>query len=181
MKIVEAYLNSIDKNTRIEGKHVTEMLREGWFGDLFSKICEFLSGGFPRDPEFKSIWGGFHHAEDACYRSFPPKRSQTTKSGQAGRSYDDETAWTSQAEETVEDNPKLAVCLARAELEFLRDVVQYLKKKGRQVCRNNINEERCEKWLARNLPQYERQLKAMENAVKSASNDPSKMAKVIKK
>jgi len=152
-----------------------EILTEGIFGtisSIFNAIGEFFSGGRPKDAQIKLIFKTFRKTQEKCFKYHPKTKIRKASGDQWGIQ--------TSSEEYVSDNPKLAVCLARAEMNFLKDIISYIKKNKTTVCKNNVLKGRCENWIEKQLPRLESELNALEQAVIKAKLDPAKLKKVLK-
>lgn len=177
MGILSEYLTNLNEESEIQ-------LNEG-IGDIANKIFLFLGYGMPKDPEIKALSKSHGVCLGVCRRAFPEERTTTRKRGSDTISvpydpynWDERRARKDQEEtsETVKENPEYGKCALKCRLEYLKQILKVLKKKGKKVCVGNRNVGLCEKWVDKYLPEFEGELKSIELILKNTNTKNRNMA-----
>lgn len=160
--LVENYLTYIQANEPY-------VINEGML-HVLNKLFVILGFGSPADPKFKAVLKSSYRCSSACYRAYPDERS-TTRTGSAEqrgkREQSDEDIRKEKDEiiETIKENPERGKCLVMCHYDKLKGMIDVINKNRKNICSKNINVDLCEKWIDRNLPELEADLKALGNAV----------------
>lgn len=159
-KLIEQYLTVLDESNLNEG-----------LGSMLNQLFAALGFGWPASPKFKAITRSGMKCNSVCYRMYPPSRETTTKSkarnvepkrGEEGRSLQNETE---EVITTLKENPDLGKCMTICLYDKVSAYVDVIKKNRKTICDKNINKDLCEKWIDRNLPQLEADVKVFKSTV----------------
>lgn len=182
-KLIEQYLTVLDESNLNEG-----------LGSMLNQLFAALGFGWPASPKFKAITNAGMKCQGICYRMYPPERETTTRTktrtsgaqsrkGEEGKEIQNETA---EVIETLKENPDLGKCMTICLYDKVSAYVDVIKKNRKTICDKNINKDLCEKWIDRNLPQLEADVKVFKSTVGALGNrnqkaDPGRVEIVIKK
>lgn len=177
MDILSEYLNNLDEMSKVQ-------LNEG-IGSIANKIFLFLGYGMPKDPEIQALKKSHQVCLGVCRRAFPAEVTTTRKRGSDTISMEyDPYNWderkarkdNEETSETVKENPEYGKCSLKCKLEYLKQILKVLKKKGKKVCVKNRNVGLCEKWVDKYLPEFEAELKGIEIVLKKTNTKNRKLA-----
>jgi len=163
-KIVDQYLTVLDES----------ILNEG-LGSLLNQLFAALGFGWPASPKFKAITRAGMKCRNVCYRMYPPERETTTRTktrtagakGDEGKELQNETQ---EVMETLKENPDLGKCYTICLYDKVSAYVDVIKKNRKTICDKNINKDLCEKWIERNLPKLEADVKIFKSTVSVLGN-----------
>ena len=182
MDILKEYLSHIDEMSKVQ-------LNEG-IGSIANKIFLFLGYGMPKDPQVKALNKNQYNCYRICRKAFPAEVSTTRKrSSDTLRvpydpyNWDERKARKDQEEtsKTIKENPEYGKCILKCKLEYLKNVLKVLKKKGKKLCVRNKNVSLCEKWVEKYIPEFEAELKSIQVVLDKTNPKKGNVSIVINK
>ena len=150
------------------------IVNEG-LGNIFRRIGEFFSGGYPKDDNLKRIINKYNHTDiSRCERLFPPKDISINMSMPENEYVKDNSI----SYEDYEENPKYIICVLESQYEFAASWLKYVNTKSPQeICKKNVNANRCIGWILKNKPYIEDMLEDARKSLdllKRHGNEPTK-------
>lgn len=154
----------------------TSHLNEG-FLHIANKFFLWLGFGKPAHPLMKTARKAFGTCQRACGLAYQDISSYSTKSS----TEKDIDTQKKELIETIKANPERGKCLMVCYFDLMRATRDVIKENQKDICSHNVNEDLCEKWVEKNIPEIEAIIKAMGNAVKLMQGVKSEEVHKIKK
>lgn len=151
---MDKFIEKILENQAIQE---SQYVSEGFLHDL-NKLFLWMGFGKPAHPLFKVARKSFEKCQELCGVAYKDVTSQSVKS----QSNDPKK----ELVEVVKQNPERGKCLIVCYFDLMRSMRDVIKANKNTICSKNINEDLCEQWIEKNLPEFEANIKAMENAVR---------------
>lgn len=165
-KLIENYLVYLNEKDDLEKK--------SGIVNILNSIFSFFGFGRPRHPVIKTLNNLHDKCVGMCARTYKPK--QRTTSREYGRGEEVEQS----VETSIEENPEFGACATRCRIQLLRSIRDALKTHGKAICDKNINKTLCYKWLDKNLPVLEEEIKFAESAFRDAKGESQVSIKIEK-
>ena len=145
----------------ISSKKSIENINEG-LGTLFNKIGEFFTAGRPKDPKLRMMLNDYHYGTiKRCRKMFPPLRD-TKVNVPLSKDFNHSVKYSD-----YQENPNYTLCIIEAQIKFSNDFIKYLKSKSsNEICKNNLNKEKCVRWIEEEIVSLESNLESAEEELK---------------